>query len=102
MERLNFLVPIFKIKVKVRVGDINRLMAKYSPNLIPPIRSFHQSCDGFELIALPHDWEKYCDYECGRLAREIARSIGAPTNDCTKEFVRHIQDYLTHYIKNNL
>lgn len=102
-QKLDFIIPIFDRKIKVRVGNIDELFDKYKPNLIPPCVAFFQPYGNFELICLSEDrWEEDLSHECGHLACELIRWRGMKVCDKTEELLFMTQDWLINYIKENL
>jgi hypothetical protein len=101
MDKLNFIIPIFNQKVKVRVGNINKIIKKYDINILSPVMAFYDVRDGCHFIALPKDWEKYLSHECGHCAWGIVRTIESKIKD-SEELIMYLQDYLIDYIKENL
>jgi hypothetical protein len=102
MQRLNFIIPIYNVKVKVRVGNIEKIIEKYDANIEAPCAAFQQSYEGFELIALPKDYDSYLSHECGHTACAVVRHLGMKVSSKTEEFIFYLQDYLIQYIKENL
>lgn len=100
-QKLNFRIPIFDQKVKVRVGNINKLIKKYDVNIIPPVVAFYDIYKGCHLIGLPKNWENYLLHEVGHCAWSVVRTFdGKPEEH--EEVIMYLQEYLFNYIKENL
>ena len=101
MQKLNFRIPIFNQKVKVRVGDLSKIVKKYKINIDLPYKAFYTVQKGCHFIVLPEDWETYLIHECGHCSWNVIRTYGSEIKHSEEE-VMYIQDYLINYIKENL
>jgi hypothetical protein len=101
IQELNFRLPIFDQKVKVRVGDLNKIIKKYKIKIDPPYSAFYDVYEGCHLIVLPEDWQNYVLHETGHCAWGIVRTFGGTVED-SEEVIMYLHEYLFKYIKENL
>lgn len=101
MQKLNFRIPIFNQKVKVRVGKLKKIVKKYKIDIEPPYQAFYYVVGDCHFIALPENYEDYLIHECGHCSWHIVRTIGAEIVH-SEEFILYLQEWLVEYIKENL
>lgn len=101
MDKLNFIIPIFDQRVKVRAGDLTKLVKKHKVNTEPPYQALYDVKKGCHLILLPKNWEDYLLHETGHCAWNVIRTYGGNLLTSEEE-VMYIHEYLYNYIKENL
>lgn len=100
-HKLNFIIPIFDQRVKVRTGDLTKLIKKYKVDVDLPAHAVYDVKKGCHLILLPEDWENYLLHETGHCAWNVVRTYGGDILHSEEE-IMYIHEYLYNYIKKNL
>lgn len=100
---LKFRIPIFDIKLKIYVGDVEDIVEQQEVNIDLPYIAAQWVKGATINVAFPEDYDDtLLDHEMVHATFELFDMIGSPVNKCTEEFFAYIKTHLTHYVKENI
>jgi len=101
--KLKFLIPVFDIRVKIFVGDVDEILREENVNILPPQLSAQWVQDNILCIALPEDFtEKLLTKELVHTTVDLFVMWGLPMGIGTEPFFRRVFHHLKSYIIENL